>query len=117
MAYAEIEITAEVLWELLCDQHPDLTDRPLTLDARGWGNQPCRLGDDPAVREDTATATDCAGPALLLHGDVEADADYPCHPPGRDWKARPALGHRDEKLGERTAGEALGPDRRVELRQ
>ncbi|MFD1275871.1 hypothetical protein ACFQ51_42340 [Streptomyces kaempferi] len=75
MAHPEIEITAEVLWELLRDQHPDLADRPLTLDARGWGNQPWRLGDDPAVREDTATATDWAGPTPLLHGDVEADAD------------------------------------------
>lgn len=46
----EAELTAEVVRELLKDQHPDLADRPLTLGARGWDNQLWRLGDDLAVR-------------------------------------------------------------------
>ncbi|MFE5084925.1 hypothetical protein [Streptomyces mirabilis] len=74
MAHAEIEITAELVQDLLPDQHPDLADRPLRLGARGWGNHLWRLGDDPAVRDDAATATDWTGPALLVHGDVKAPA-------------------------------------------
>ena len=47
---AEIELTAELVRELLQDQHPDLADRPVTFGARGWDNQLWRLGDDLAVR-------------------------------------------------------------------
>lgn len=47
---AEIELTAELVRDLLRDQHPDLADRPLELGARGWANQLWRLGDDLAVR-------------------------------------------------------------------
>ena len=47
---AEMELTAELVRELLRDQQPDLADRPLTLGARGWANQMWRLGDDLAVR-------------------------------------------------------------------
>jgi aminoglycoside phosphotransferase (APT) family kinase protein len=57
---AEIELTAELVRDLLRDQHPDLADRPLELGARGWANQLWRLGDDLAVRlpwqTDTADA-------------------------------------------------------------
>lgn len=59
----EIELTAELVRELLRDQHPDLADRPLTLGARGWANQLWRLGDDLAVR--LPRQTDAAD-ALLL---------------------------------------------------
>ncbi|GHJ16244.1 aminoglycoside phosphotransferase family protein [Micromonospora sp. AKA38] len=51
------EITADLVRELLRDQHPDLADRPLRLGARGWDNQLWRLGDDLAVRLPWATAT------------------------------------------------------------
>lgn len=51
------ELTAELVRELLEDQHPDLADRPLTLGARGWDNQLWRLGDDLAVRLPWQTAT------------------------------------------------------------
>ncbi|WP_370411172.1 aminoglycoside phosphotransferase family protein [Streptomyces fradiae] len=51
----EIEITAELIRELLREQHPDLADRPLRLGARGWDNQLWRLGDDLAVRLPWAT--------------------------------------------------------------
>ena len=47
---AEIELTAELVRDLLRDQHPDLADRPLELGARGWANQLWRLGDDLVVR-------------------------------------------------------------------
>jgi aminoglycoside phosphotransferase (APT) family kinase protein len=49
------EISAELITELLREQHPDLADLPLTLGARGWDNQSWRLGDDLAVRLPWAT--------------------------------------------------------------
>jgi aminoglycoside phosphotransferase (APT) family kinase protein len=55
MNLTDIEITAELIRDLLHDQHPDLADRPLTLGARGWDNQLWRLGDDLAVRLPWAT--------------------------------------------------------------
>ncbi|RJQ78858.1 aminoglycoside phosphotransferase family protein [Pseudonocardiaceae bacterium YIM PH 21723] len=50
MTHADLEVTAELVRELLRDQHPDLADRPIRFGARGWGNQLWRLGDDLAVR-------------------------------------------------------------------
>jgi aminoglycoside phosphotransferase (APT) family kinase protein len=64
MATGELDITAELVRELLRDQHPDLAGRPLTLGARGWDNQLWRLGDDLAVRLPWATQT---ADALLLN--------------------------------------------------
>ncbi|TQE39572.1 phosphotransferase, partial [Streptomyces ipomoeae] len=55
MTHTEIEITAELVRDLLRDQHPDLADHPLRLGARGWDNQLWRLGDDLAVRLPWAT--------------------------------------------------------------
>ncbi|MEV6327390.1 aminoglycoside phosphotransferase family protein [Streptomyces sp. NPDC051909] len=55
MAHTEIEITAELIRDLLREQHPDLADRPVRLGARGWDNQLWRLGDDLAVRLPWAT--------------------------------------------------------------
>ncbi|MGW3359267.1 aminoglycoside phosphotransferase family protein [Streptomyces bungoensis] len=49
------EITAELILDLLRDQHPDLADHPVRLGARGWDNQMWRLGDDLAVRLPWAT--------------------------------------------------------------
>jgi len=49
------EITAELIAELLREQHPDLADLPLTFGARGWDNQLWRLGDHLAVRLPWAT--------------------------------------------------------------
>ena len=43
-------ITADLLRDLLRDQHPDLADLPLREVEGGWGNQMWRLGDDLAVR-------------------------------------------------------------------
>ncbi len=57
MTHADLEITAELVRELLCDQHPDLADRPVRLGARGWDNQLWRLGDDLAVRLPWATGS------------------------------------------------------------
>ncbi|WP_189249884.1 aminoglycoside phosphotransferase family protein [Streptosporangium pseudovulgare] len=50
MTHTEIEITAELVRDLLRDQHPDLADHPVRLGALGWANQLWRLGDDLAVR-------------------------------------------------------------------
>ncbi|QFY13233.1 phosphotransferase [Nonomuraea phyllanthi] len=55
MTHTEIEVNAELVRDLLRDQHPDLADRPLRLGARGWDNQMWRLGDDLAVRLPWAT--------------------------------------------------------------
>ncbi|MGW4072051.1 aminoglycoside phosphotransferase family protein [Streptomyces asiaticus] len=55
MTHTEIEITAELVRDLLHDQHPDLADHPVRLGARGWDNQLWRLGDDLAVRLPWAT--------------------------------------------------------------
>jgi aminoglycoside phosphotransferase (APT) family kinase protein len=55
VARPELEITAELVRDLLRDQHPDLADRPLALGARGWDNQLWRLGSDLAVRLPWAT--------------------------------------------------------------
>ena len=63
MTHGEFEITAEVVRDLLRDQHPDLADRPVRLGARGWDNQLWRLGDDLAVRLPWATPS---ADALLL---------------------------------------------------
>jgi hypothetical protein len=51
----ENEVTAELIMELLREQHPDLAGLPLTFGARGWDNQLWRLGDDLAVRLPWAT--------------------------------------------------------------
>jgi hypothetical protein len=51
----ENEITADLIAELLDEQHPDLADLPLTFGARGWDNQLWRLGDHLAVRLPWAT--------------------------------------------------------------
>lgn len=58
-----MDITAELVQDLLRDQHPDLADRPVTLGARGWDNQLWRLGNDLAIRLPWATET---ADALLL---------------------------------------------------
>ncbi|MFE7480335.1 aminoglycoside phosphotransferase family protein [Streptomyces sp. NPDC057552] len=61
--HTQTEITAELVRELLRDQHPDLAGLPVSLGARGWDNQLWRLGDDLAVRLPWATE---GADALLL---------------------------------------------------
>ncbi|MEU0845275.1 aminoglycoside phosphotransferase family protein [Streptomyces sp. NPDC005962] len=55
MTDTRMEITAELVRDLLRGQHPDLADHPVRLGARGWDNQLWRLGDDLAVRLPWAT--------------------------------------------------------------
>ena len=55
MTHVKIEVTAELVRDLVRDQHPDLADLPVRLGARGWDNQLWRLGDDLAVRLPWAT--------------------------------------------------------------
>jgi aminoglycoside phosphotransferase (APT) family kinase protein len=57
VTHAGDEITAELIRDLLRDQHPDLAGRSLALGARGWDNQLWRLGGDLAVRLPWATQT------------------------------------------------------------
>lgn len=55
MSHPPIDVTAELVRDLLRDQHPDLAGRPVRLGARGWDNQLWRVGDDLAVRLPWAT--------------------------------------------------------------
>ncbi|KAB8167976.1 phosphotransferase [Streptomyces sp. 3MP-14] len=50
MTDAEIEITADLVRELLREQHPDLAGLAISEVPGGWGNQMWRLGDELAVR-------------------------------------------------------------------
>jgi aminoglycoside phosphotransferase (APT) family kinase protein len=50
MADTEIEITADLVRDLLREQHPDLAGLAIREVAGGWGNQMWRLGDELAVR-------------------------------------------------------------------
>ncbi|WP_042422967.1 aminoglycoside phosphotransferase family protein [Streptacidiphilus anmyonensis] len=50
MIDSEAEISAELVRDLLRDQHPDLAELPIRAVAGGWGNQMWRLGDELAVR-------------------------------------------------------------------
>lgn len=43
MTDVDHQVTAELVWELIRDQHPDLAERPIRLGARGWDNQLWRL--------------------------------------------------------------------------
>ncbi|MEU6242257.1 aminoglycoside phosphotransferase family protein [Streptomyces sp. NPDC047024] len=55
MTVTQMDITEDLIRELLREQCPDLADRPLKLGALGWDNQVWRLGDDLAVRMPWAT--------------------------------------------------------------
>ncbi|MEK8174463.1 hypothetical protein NKH77_52015 [Streptomyces sp. M19] len=46
----EVEITADLVRDLLREQHPDLAGLAIREVAGGWGNQMWRLGDELAVR-------------------------------------------------------------------
>ncbi|MEV3964695.1 aminoglycoside phosphotransferase family protein [Nocardia sp. NPDC050193] len=50
MTGTEVEITADLVRDLLREQHPDLAGLTLREVAGGWGNQMWRLGDELAVR-------------------------------------------------------------------
>jgi aminoglycoside phosphotransferase (APT) family kinase protein len=47
---SEIEVTADLVRDLLREQHPDLAELPIREVPGGWGNQMWRLGDELAVR-------------------------------------------------------------------
>jgi aminoglycoside phosphotransferase (APT) family kinase protein len=47
---SETEVTADLVRDLLREQHPDLAGLPVREVAGGWGNQMWRLGDELAVR-------------------------------------------------------------------
>jgi aminoglycoside phosphotransferase (APT) family kinase protein len=47
---SEIGVSADLVRDLLREQHPDLAGLPIREVAGGWGNQMWRLGDDLAVR-------------------------------------------------------------------
>ncbi|MEW1913776.1 aminoglycoside phosphotransferase family protein [Kitasatospora sp. NPDC085895] len=50
MIESEIEISEDLVRDLLRDQDPDLAELPIREVAGGWGNQMWRLGDELAVR-------------------------------------------------------------------
>jgi aminoglycoside phosphotransferase (APT) family kinase protein len=50
MTASEIEITEDLVRDLLREQHPDLAELAIREVAGGWGNQMWRLGEELAVR-------------------------------------------------------------------
>lgn len=50
MTDTELEITADLVRDLLREQHPDLAGLAIREVAGGWGNQMWRLGDELSVR-------------------------------------------------------------------
>ncbi len=50
MPAAEVEVTEDLVRDLLVVQHPDLADLPLVVVANGWDNVILRLGRDLSVR-------------------------------------------------------------------
>ncbi|MFC9266169.1 aminoglycoside phosphotransferase family protein [Streptomyces zhihengii] len=50
MIESEIEISEDLVRDLLREQHPDLAEMPIREVDGGWGNQMWRLGDKLAVR-------------------------------------------------------------------
>jgi aminoglycoside phosphotransferase (APT) family kinase protein len=50
MPAAEVDVSPDLVRELLSAQHPDLADLPVELLANGWDNVIFRLGDDLLVR-------------------------------------------------------------------
>ncbi|WP_433445974.1 aminoglycoside phosphotransferase family protein [Streptomyces sp. CA-142005] len=62
MTNTESEITADLVRNLLQEQHPDLAGLAIREVAGGWGNQMWRLGDELAVRMQRMDPT----PALQL---------------------------------------------------
>ena len=50
MTDTQIEVTADLVRDLLQEQHPDLAGLAIREVAGGWGNQMWRLGDGLAVR-------------------------------------------------------------------
>jgi aminoglycoside phosphotransferase (APT) family kinase protein len=74
----EIEITADLVHDLLQEQHPDLAGPAIREVAGGWDNQQWRLGDELAVRMPRRTCPGspaqgvpvaaCPGPAPAAPG-------------------------------------------------
>ena len=50
MTGSKIEMTADLVRDVLREQHPDLAELPIREVAGGWGNQMWRLGQELAVR-------------------------------------------------------------------
>jgi aminoglycoside phosphotransferase (APT) family kinase protein len=50
MIESEIDISEDLVRDLLREQHPDLAELPIREVAGGWGNQMWRLGNELAVR-------------------------------------------------------------------
>ncbi|WP_026411205.1 aminoglycoside phosphotransferase APH(3') [Actinomadura oligospora] len=55
MAHTKIEVTPELVRDLLRDQFPELAHHPVHSATRGWDNQMWRLGPDLAIRLPWAT--------------------------------------------------------------
>jgi aminoglycoside phosphotransferase (APT) family kinase protein len=50
MMESEVEVSEDLVRDLLREQHPDLAELPIREVAGGWGNQMWRLGEELAVR-------------------------------------------------------------------
>ena len=50
MPVAEVDVSPELVRQLLAAQHPDLAHLPVELMTNGWDNVMCRVGDELAAR-------------------------------------------------------------------
>jgi len=50
MPAAEVDVSPDLVRQLLATQHPDLADLPITVLANGWDNVMCRVGSELLAR-------------------------------------------------------------------
>ena len=50
MPAAEVDVSVELVRQLLAEQHPDLAGLPLAVLANGWDNMVCTVGEDLLAR-------------------------------------------------------------------
>lgn len=124
MTDAEIEITADLVRDLLREQHPDLAGLPVREVAGGWGNQMWRLGDGLAVRMQRMDPTPRLQlnerrwlPVLAPHLPLpvptpvrsgEPSARFPKHWTVMTWVHGEPLDHSSISRGDHAAGTLAG---------
>ena len=91
MTATEMDITEDLIRDLLREQHPDLADRPLKLGALGWDNQPLAARRRPRrpVAVGDAVRGRAAAQGTSRHSGVGGDRTPPAVVRGRPGGAGP----------------------------
>jgi aminoglycoside phosphotransferase (APT) family kinase protein len=71
MPAAEVEVTVDLVRQLLAEQHPDVADLPLGLLANGWDNMLCTVGEQHGL---SPSGPDVDAARTIWKSPVEADA-------------------------------------------